>query len=78
MKKTKQFHTRGDRLTSDQIARFLEDFRKTAAGVDQKTVAISIRIPKNILNAVKAHAKQKNTKYQPLIIQWIRDGILKD
>ena len=60
MKKTKQFHTRGDKLTSDQIARFLEDFRKTAAGVDQKTVAISIRIPKNILNAVNKKTPNTN------------------
>lgn len=56
---------------------FIDSFQKMLADKDDKTTAISLRIPKNILTALKFKAKADNKKYQSLIVEYIRRG-LKD
>ena len=56
---------------------FIDSFQKMLADQDDKTTAISLRIPKNILTAVKFKAKSENKKYQSLIVEYIRDGLKK-
>ncbi len=59
----------------EQGLQFIEAFQKMLADKDEKTVAISLRIPKNILTAVKFKAQQQDKKYQSLIISYIRAGL---
>lgn len=54
---------------------FIESFQKMLNDQDEKTVAISLRIPKNILAALKFKAKSEQKKYQSLIIEYIRNGL---
>ena len=42
---------------------------------DEATVAISLRVPENILRSVKLKAKSEGKKYQSLIIQYVRQGL---
>ena len=54
---------------------FIESFQKMLNDQDEKTVAISLRIPKNILTAAKFKAKSQQKKYQSLLIEYIRNGL---
>ncbi len=54
---------------------FIESFQKMLNDQDEKTVAISLRIPKNILAALKFKAKSEQKKYQNLLIEYIRNGL---
>ena len=54
---------------------FLEDFRIMTSERDEPTVAISIRIPQNILRIIKLKAKAEGKKYQSLIIDYLRKGL---
>ncbi len=56
---------------------FLESMRTLSQDIDQPTVMISIRIPSNILKAIKAKANIENKKYQPMIIEMLRSNLKK-
>lgn len=64
-------------VTSEDAIQFLEDLRKMASGIDEPTQPVSIRIPANILRAIKLQAKNEGKKYQSLIIEYIRKGLYK-
>lgn len=64
-------------LTPEEAVSFLDSFRQMLADQDEPTQAISIRIPGNILRAIKLKAKHENKKYQSLIVDYLRKG-LKD
>lgn len=70
---------RDDRRISPEAAlQFLEDIRTMSDDMDEPSVAISIRIPGNILRAVKLRAKADGKKYQSLIIEYIRIALKKN
>lgn len=62
-------------VTPEEAVQFLEDFRKLSSDVDEPTVAISIRIPGNVLRALKTKAKARGMKYQSLMVQYVRKGL---
>ena len=62
-------------ISPEEAVRFLEDIRLMVADIDEPTVAISLRIPKNILRATKLKAKADGKKYQSLIVQFVRIGL---
>jgi predicted DNA binding CopG/RHH family protein len=64
-------------FSPEEAVQFLEDMRHLAFDIDQKTVAISLRVPENILRALKMKAKSENRKYQSLMIEYIRQGLKK-
>ena len=66
-----------DTITPLQAVQFLEDMRVMASQVDAPTVAISLRVPENILRALKLKARADGKKYQSLMIEYFRKG-LKD
>lgn len=75
MKKTLQKHkplAHTGKLTPTQTAQFLHDFAEVIHDIDQPSQAISIRVPKNILNSFKVEAKHKGFKYQSLIVRLMR------
>lgn len=63
------------KLSPEEAVQFIEDLRLMAAEKDEATKAISLRIPENILRAVKARAKNEGKKYQSLIIEFLRQGL---
>jgi len=64
-------------LSPEAALRFLEDIRQLAMNRDEPTVPISLRIPANVLRAVKAKAQHEGKKYQSLIIAMICAGLKK-
>lgn len=65
------------RVTPEEAVQFLEDIRLMASGIDEPTVPICIRVPSNLLRAVKTKAKADGKKYQSLMIEMLRTGIRK-
>lgn len=63
------------RITADEALRFLEDIQSIASDIDEPTVAISLRVPGNVLRAVKLKAKADGKKYQSLMIEYLRRGL---
>lgn len=62
-------------IAPEEALRFLEDLRTLPAEIDEPTVAISLRIPGNILRAIKLKAKFDGKKYQSLMIAYLRQGL---
>ncbi len=62
-------------ISPEEALRFLEDIRTLAENIDEPTVAISLRVPGNILRAIKIKAKANDQKYQSLMIQYLRQGL---
>lgn len=75
VKKIKQTTSPLIRVTPEEAVQFIESMWQLQADKDLPTKLISLRIPENILNALKIKAKSEGKKYQSLMIQFIRDGL---
>ena len=64
-------------ISPEEGLRFLEDMRLMISHIDEPTVAISLRVPGNILRALKTTAKADGKKYQTLIVEYLRKGLQK-
>lgn len=62
-------------ISPEEAIRFLEDIRLMTSEIDEPTVAISLRVPGNILRAIKLKAKSDGKKYQSLIVEYLRKGL---
>lgn len=64
-------------MSTDQVLRFLEDFRSLHAVKPAATKLISIKIPEDLLNAFKVRARLAGTPYQTqikvLMKAWVQD-----
>lgn len=56
---------------------FLDQIRRIPEDKDEKTQLISVRVPQNLLRALKLKAQFDNRKYQSMIVQFIRQGLSK-
>jgi len=74
MKKNKSTSTDGS-ISPEDALQFLEDIRKMSAEVDEPTEAISLRVPGNLLRALKLKAKADGKKYQSVLIEYLRQGL---
>lgn len=54
-------------MTTDQIVRFVEDFRRLHGGLRSRSKLISIKVPEDLLASFKTKAKLSNTPYQTQI-----------
>lgn len=63
------------KIKPEEALKFLDDLQKMQSEIDEPTVAISLRIPQNVLRTVKAKAKIEGKKYQSLINSYIRQGL---
>lgn len=59
----------------EEALQFLEDMRVMSSEIDEPTKPISLRIPGNILRALRIKAKADGKKYQSLIIEYVRKGL---
>lgn len=62
-------------LSPIEALRFLEAMRTLSSEIDEPTVAISLRVPANILRALKLKAKSEGKKYQSLMVSYFRKGL---
>lgn len=63
------------RVSPEEALRFLDDLRKLPSQIDEPTHAISLRVPENILRAIRLRAKAEGKKYQSLMIEYLRKGL---
>lgn len=61
----------------EDAVRFIEGMREMLSSRSDPTVAISIRVPKNLLASLKLKAKIEGKKYQSLAIELIRIGLVR-
>lgn len=61
--------------TPEDAVHFIEGMRLMLGERDEPTVAISLRVPQNILRALKVKAKMEGKKYQSLMIEYFRRGL---
>ena len=66
---------KSETISPEEAIRFLEDIRIMASEIDEPTVAISLRVPENILRAIKLKAKADGKKYQSLMVEYLRVGL---
>ncbi len=76
MKKTKS----GESIVTPRISpsdalRFLEDMRLLTTEIDRPRVSISLRVPANLLNALKTKAKSEGKKYQSMMLEILRKSL---
>ena len=62
-------------LSPEEALQFLESIRLMTSQIDEPTVAISLRVPGNILQAIKLKAKADGKKYQSLMIELLRTSL---
>jgi predicted DNA binding CopG/RHH family protein len=62
-------------ISPEEALQFLEDIRTLQFNIDEPTVSISLRVPRNILRSLKLKAKADGKKYQSLIIEYLRFGL---
>lgn len=65
-------------ISPEEAVAFIESFQAMIHDKDEPTVAISVRVPGNILRALKTKAKSQGKKYQSLLIEYLREGLKKD
>jgi hypothetical protein len=75
MKKNRKTSPTSPSISPEEAVRFLEDMRLLASEIDEPTVAISLRVPGNILRAIRAKAKADGKKYQSLMVAYLRKGL---
>ena len=73
MKKNKS----SKKISPEEALEFLDGIRKMTSEIDEPTVAISLRIPANLLRALKIKAKSEGKKYQSLLVAYIRSGLIQ-
>lgn len=62
-------------VSIEEGLQFLEDIQRLPYEIDEPTKAISLRVPQNILRALKIKARLEKRKYQSLIVEFIRVGL---
>jgi predicted DNA binding CopG/RHH family protein len=66
-------------MSSDEIARFLDDFRRIHGNTRTKSRLISMKVPEDLLAAFKAKARLCGVPYQTriksLMIEWLREPV---
>lgn len=65
-------------MSANDIAKFLEDFRRLHGGRKSPSRLISLKVPEDMLETFKAKARLSGTPYQTMIKvlmgEWVRNG----
>ena len=64
-------------MSTEQILRFLDDFRRLHGAKPATSKLISIKVPEDLLDAFKAKAKLAGTPYQTRIKALMKDWLLE-
>ncbi len=59
-------------VEAEQVLEFLENYQRMILGENNKTKAISVRVPKNVLKMFKFMAKSRNLEYQRVLVGLMR------
>ncbi|NND83136.1 MAG: hypothetical protein HKN50_11975 [Gammaproteobacteria bacterium] len=60
-------------MSTEEIARFLDDYRRIHGQVKVKSKLISLKVPEDLLAAFKFQARLENMPYQTKIKALMRD-----
>lgn len=63
------------KMNPEEVCQFLADYQELMFGVEQTSTLISIRIPDNILRAVKQKSQLAGKKYQSQIVELLRKWV---
>ncbi|WP_415061223.1 CopG family antitoxin [Bdellovibrio sp.] len=77
-KNRRSVKTKNPTISPEEAVQFLEDMRLMSMNVDEPTVAISLRVPGNVLRSIKVKAGSKGKKYQSLMIEYLRKGLREE
>lgn len=73
---TEEYLKRCERMTSDQIIEFLENYRMLFSTVPEKSQLISLKVEPSLLKAFKRRAELEGTPYQTqikkLMAEWLK------
>lgn len=75
MKKSKAQNKPAAEISPEEALAFIDSYQKMLAEIDEPTQSISLRIPANLLRALKTTAKIEGKKYQSMIVEMIREGL---
>lgn len=64
-------------ISPEEAVEFIESLQKLIQDKDDPTLAISVRIPANILRSLKVTAKLQGKKYQSLLVEYLKEGLKK-
>ena len=64
-------------MSSEQVLRFLDDFRRLHARRPSTSKLISMKVPQDLLDAFKAKAKLNGKRYQAQIKALMRAWVLE-
>ncbi len=76
-KLTKKSPPESNKIKPLQALQFLEDLRLLSSNIDGPKKLISIRLPEKMIRSLKIKASQENKKYQSLIVEAIKDYLIK-
>ncbi len=65
-------------MTTKQIIRFVEDFRRLHGGSHAPSRLISLKVPEDLLEAFKTKARLERRPYQTQIKALMRAWVLRD
>ena len=66
---------RGQKMTPDEIVKFLDDFRQLHGHNPQPSKVISLKVPVPLLNAFRFQCEQQGLKYQTQIKTLMKDWL---
>lgn len=62
-------------VSLEQALQFVEDMKTLRAQIEEPTIAISVRVPGNVLRAFKMKSKALDKKYQSQIVKLMREWL---
>jgi predicted DNA binding CopG/RHH family protein len=73
---TEEYLAQCQGMSTDQVIRFLEDFRRLHAQRPSRSRLISLKVPEDLLHAFRQRAELAGVPYQSQIKQLMREWVL--
>ena len=70
-----EYLERCQRLSPDDVVRFLEDFKRIQGAANARSRLISLKVPEPLLAAFKIQARLRGVRYQTQIKTLMRDWL---
>ena len=70
-----EYLERSKKMTTAEIVRFLESYRRVCTGLAGKSRQVSLKVPEHLLHAFRVKAELEGTRYQTQIKKLMRDWL---
>lgn len=75
---TDEYLAESRKLTTDQVLKFLDDFRRLHGAREERSRLISLKVPEPLLNAFRQRCELAGQRYQTqikaLMREWVEKG----